>query len=395
MRQMNHGVELGIECLVDGERHRIRGRRVALLAHPASVNHDYIHALTLLRQAGAAVKVLFGPEHGFMGETQDMEPVAGIAVHSSGIPIRSLYGHTADTLAPTPGDLNGLDAVVVDLQDVGARYYTFIWTALLTLRACREAGVEMILTDRANPIGGDRVEGAPQEEGYLSFVGLKKVAVRHGMTIGELVAMAAEEEGIADVLTVIRMTGWQRHLFLDETDIGWVMPSPNMPTEETAMVYPGMCLVEGTECSEGRGTTRPFELVGGSGINGERLAKRLADYALPGVLFRPVSFIPGFQKHKDTRCSGVQLHVRARRKFLPFRTGVAVLLALKAEANEQFRWRHAPYEFVEEIPAIDLLTGSSVVRTMVEEGAPLEEIADTWADRERAFNEQRAPFLFY
>ena len=393
-RGTNH-VELGIERLVDAESIRVRDRRIGLLAHPASVDRCYGHALSLLRRAGAAVEVLFGPEHGFMGDAQDMEPVEGSRPHPSGIPLKSLYGHTVATLAPTPDDLIGLDALVVDLQDVGARYYTFVWTALLALRACAAAGIEMIVTDRPNPIGGDRVEGAPQAPGYLSFVGLKAVAVRHGMTIGEVIAMAAEAEGIADHLSVIRMTGWQRRFWVDDTDLPWVMPSPNMPTLDTATVYPGMCLVEGTRFSEGRGTTRPFELIGGPGVDGAALAHRMASYRLPGLRLRPAAFKPGFQKHTGAVCGGVQLHVHDRASYLPYRTGVAVLLALKAETAGTFEWRPDPYEFIDAIPAIDLLTGSAAVRTLIDAGASLDDLVATWSEGEKTFIEERRPFLFY
>ncbi len=388
-------VRLGIEQLVGNERRRIADRRVGLLAHPASVDHDLEHALDLLLRAGAKPTLLLGPEHGFMGEARDMEPVDGRALHPSGIPLKSLYGATEATLSPSPDDLRGLDALVVDLQDVGARYYTFVWTALLALRACRKAGIEMIVADRPNPLGGQIVEGAPQADGYLSFVGLKPVAVRHGMTVGELLSMAAAEEGLSAHLLVVKMAGWTRERLAFEVDAPWVMPSPNMPTPDTAIVYPGMCLVEGTEISEGRGTTRPFELVGAPKVDGVRLAARLSSHALPGVSFRPASFKPGFQKHKDETCGGVQLHVQDPRAFLPYRTGVAVLVALKAELGETFSWRHAPYEFVTDLPAIDLLTGSDAVRTMVDAGASLEDIATTWAEGEREFIEARRRFLLY
>ena len=389
------GTVLGIERLVGPEQERVSRRQVGLLAHPASVDHDFVHALDLLLRAGARVERLFGPEHGFMGEAQDMEAVERRSVHPSGIPLKSLYGADAATLAPSADDLAGLDALIVDLQDVGARYYTFVWTALLALRACREAGIEMVVTDRPNPIGGQRVEGAPQSDGYLSFVGLKPVAVRHGMTVGELLTMVAADEGLSAHLTVVKMTGWRRDRLITEIDAPWVMPSPNMPTPDTATVYPGMCLIEGTEVSEGRGTTRPFELVGAPGIDGIRLAARLDSCGLPGVFFRPVSFKPGFQKHKNRTCDGVQLHVRDPRIFLPYRTGVALLLALRMEAGDAFAWRHAPYEFVANIPAVDLLTGSDAVRTLVDQGAALDDIAATWEDGEKGFAAARREYLLY
>ncbi len=390
-------ITLGIEKLHRDKRwsSHIRGKRVGLVAHPASTTSDFGHALDVLVETGARVEVLFGPEHGFGGEAQDMEPVDGAAVGPRGLPLYSLYGTDEESLAPPEDKLAGLDVLVVDLFDVGARYYTFVWTAVLCLRICHRAGVELILTDRPNPLGGEVAEGALQDDGYLSFVGLFPVSNRHGLTVGEIVSLVAREEGIEESLTVIPMDGWERSMHYGETGLPWVMPSPNMPTLETALVYPGMCLIEGTWASEGRGTTRPFELVGAPGIDGVRLATRLEGMGLPGVCFRPASFKPGFQKHAHEICGGVQLHVVEPRTFLPYRTGVAVLLALKAEARESFEWRDQPYEFVTDRPAIDLLTGSSLVRHAVENEASLGDIAATWAAGEEAFREARREHFLY
>jgi uncharacterized protein YbbC (DUF1343 family) len=392
---MTQHVTLGIERLVSEGKKRVQKRRVGLLAHPASVNHDLVHTLTSLLECGAKVEMLFGPEHGFMGEAQDMEALDGRATHPSGIPLVSLYGSTLESLSPDAADLNGLDALVVDLMDVGSRYYTFVWTALLALRECATAKVEMILADRPNPLGGDAVEGAPQQPECLSFVGLKPIPNRHGLTVGEIVSTAAAEEGLSEYLTVIRMSGWDRRMWFCDTDLPWVPPSPNMPTLDTVSVYPGMCLIEGTKISEGRGTTRPFELVGAPCVDGLQLAARLMSFGLPGVRFRPVSFKPGFQKHKDKSCGGVQIHVTSRQEFLPYRTGVAVLVALKAEMKDRFQWRYAPYEFITDIPAIDLLTGAPEVRSMIDEGRDLDDIARTWAEGEKAFAECRRSHYLY
>jgi uncharacterized protein YbbC (DUF1343 family) len=253
----------------------------------------------------------------------------------------------------------------------------------------------MILTDRPNPLGGEAVEGAPQQDGFLSFVGLKPVSNRHGLTAGEIVSMAAEQEGTADVLNVVTMDGWRRSMLFRDTGLPWVMPSPNMPTFDTALVYPGLCLIEGTEVSEGRGTTKPFELFGGPGIDGRSMASRLSDLKLEGVRFRPVSFKPGFQKHAGRTCGGVQIHVTDVRAFAPYKTGVAVLLALKAEAGADFRWREKPYEFVTDRPAIDLLTGSPAVREGVEQGASLPDLEATWKKGEAEFRESRREFFLY
>jgi len=375
----------GLERLDRDSGRLVAGRRVGLVAHPASVTSELRHALDVVVGAGARVEVLFGPEHGFGGEAQDMEAVRGGASGPGGIPLYSLYGSDEASLSPPERIVASLDALVVDLADVGARYYTFVWTAALCLRVCHRAGVELILLDRPNPLGGERVEGAPQEPGFLSFVGLLPLANRHGLTPGEILGLAAEADGTADALTVVKMQGWERRMLHGETGLPWVLPSPNMPTWDTALVYPGGCLLEATWASEGRGTTRPFELIGAPGIDGRDLAGRLDRMDLPGVAFRPVAFKPMFHKHAGEACGGVQLHVTAPEAFLPYRTGVALLLALAGAAGDGFRWRDAPYEFVSDVPAVDLLTGSSAVRRGVEARADIEEIAATWAPGEAEF----------
>jgi uncharacterized protein YbbC (DUF1343 family) len=280
-------------------------------------------------------------------------------------------------------------------MDVGSRYYTFVWTAVLALRVCHRVGVELVLLDRPNPLGGEVVEGACQEPGYLSFVGLKPVANRHGLTAGEILTLAARDEGLEDALHVVKMRGWRRDMLFPDTGLPWVMPSPNMPTFDTALVYPGLCLLEGTWASEGRGTTRPFELFGAPGVSSHSLAERLNRMGLEGAVFRPAAFKPGFQKHAGKTVGGVQIHVTDPRTFRPYRTGVAALLALKAECGGDFEWRTHPYEFETERPAIDLLTGSTEIRTLVDAGASLDEAALTWRDGERAFSEYRRQFFLY
>jgi uncharacterized protein YbbC (DUF1343 family) len=385
----------GLERLQNDSKPVVEGRRVGLLAHPASVTHDLSHALDVLIAAGARVEILFGPEHGLGGEAQDMEAVPGGGTGPRGIPLHSLYGSDEASLSPPAGLIDGLDALVVDLADVGSRYYTFVWTAVLCLRACHRAGVELVLLDRPNPLGGDVVEGAPQQPGFLSFVGLLPLANRHGLTVGEVLRLAASIDGTADALTVVRMQGWQRSMTFVETGLPWVLPSPNMPTTDTALVYPGGCLLEATWASEGRGTTRPFELVGAPGIRGGELKAELGRMALPGVEFRPVVFRPLYQKHSEKTCGGVQLHVTDPDVFLPYRTGVALLLALKRIASGSFSWREAPYEFVSDIPAVDLLAGSPAVREGVESDAELDEIAATWAVGQQEFIQSKRDSHLY
>src|SRR5580698_7126893 len=262
----------------------LRAARVGLLAHPASVDRRLVHARSVLETLGAQVAVVFGPEHGYGGEAQDMIGVAH-GRDAFGTPIRSLYGSRFEDLSPTPEDLATIDVLVVDLQDVGSRYYTFVWTAVLAMRACAAAGVRMLVLDRPNPIGGDsaRIEGRRQQRPYCSFVGLEPVPVRHSLTLGEIVAWRAEVERVPpELVRVVGVAGMEREAHATRWDRPFVMPSPNMPTYETALVYPGGCLVEGTNLSDGRGTTRPFEITGAPWIDANRLSEELHKTKLPG-----------------------------------------------------------------------------------------------------------------
>jgi uncharacterized protein YbbC (DUF1343 family) len=389
-------VRVGLERVLDEEAGVLLGRRVGLICNPTSVDQDLRHAADLLQaRDGVQLAALFGPEHGVRGDAQDMIAVETGRDVRTGLPVHSLYGDRAESLEPTPACLRGLDAVVFDIQDVGSRYYTYVWTLALTMRACAAAGVEVVVLDRPNPLGGVAVEGGLVAEGYRSFVGLYPVPNRHGLTVGEIATLVNEEHGLGCRLRVVRMAGWRREMFFDETGLPWVLPSPNMPTLDTALVYPGMCLIEGTELSEGRGTTRPFELCGAPFIDGVRLAAALDEARLPGVLLRPTGFRPTFHKFAGTPCGGVQLHVTDRRSFRPYLTGVAVLRAVLELWPDEFAWRTRPYEFVGDRPAIDLLCGGPAVRKLLEAGAPLDAIAATWRDDEERFRTARAPYLLY
>lgn len=380
----------GLERLLDDDR-RLRGRRVGLLVNPTAVDAELRHAADLL--AGRLnVTALFGPEHGVRGDAQDMIDVAGGRDARTGLPVHSLYGHDVASLTPTAAMLDEIDVMVFDVQDIGSRYYTFVWTMVLAMRACAAAGKAFVVLDRPNPLGG-AWEGGAIAPGYDSFVGLVSCPNRHGLTAGEIARWRHAEEQLDLDLTVIELGGWSRTDGMD--GLPWVMPSPNMPTPDTALVYPGMCLVEGTELSEGRGTTRPFELAGGPGLDPYRLAEALTAEQLPGVRFRPVYFTPTFQKHARTTCGGVQLHVTNPAAFKPYLTGVGFLRAAWQVADGAAQWRRRAYEFVVDLPAIDLLAGSGLVRSLVEAGAPLAEIAATWADDEAAWGERRQPYLLY
>lgn len=348
----------------------VRGR-AGLIAHPASVDSGLRHARFVLRDAGVDLRALFGPEHGYGGEAQDMIGVAD-ARDPEGLPIHSLYGSTIAALSPRPEQLEGLDVLIVDLQDVGSRYYTYIWTAALALKAAAACGVRTVILDRPNPLGGARVEGAPQRPGHRSFVGLYDVSVRHGMTIGEIATMVRALEGIDErALEVVPMRGWSRAMVFDETELPWVLPSPNMPTLDTALVYPGGCLLEGTRLSEGRGLTRPFELWGAPGLDGRALAERVA---IEGAVLRPTTFQPTFHKHGGQVCGGVQVHVVDREAFSPYAAYLRLIAEAASLLGERFEWRPDPYEFVEDVPAIDLLTGGPEYREAVDARGSLDEV---------------------
>jgi uncharacterized protein YbbC (DUF1343 family) len=397
-------VQTGLDVLLEEGIGGLRGRRVGVLCHPASVSSRLVHTVDALAAANLQVTRLFGPEHGIRGEAQDMICVEGNRDPRTGIPVVSLYGGSFESLSPSEADLADVDVLLVDLQDVGSRYYTFIWTMALCLQSAARAGVSVVVLDRPNPIGGLAMEGGEVELWAESFVGLGSVPVRHGLTMGEVARLV--RAGIpwggdrfarpldCDV-QVVAMRGWKRGDFFDTTGLPWVLPSPNMPTVDTALAYPGICLLEGTNISEGRGTTRPFEILGAPFVDGYRLADRLAADKLPGVVFRPLSFRPTFHKFAGQVCGGVQLHVLDRLAFRPYLTGVAILLELRALAGEAFRWRTEKYEFVSDHPAIDLLTGGNAIRLGIEAGASLDELRASWQAAEDAFVDRRRACLVY
>ncbi len=395
-RAAGAGVVPGLEVLAARRFRLLAGRRVGLVCNPTAVTRTLVHAADLLHAApGVRLAALFGPEHGVRGDAQYMAAVGGDSDPRTGLPAHSLYGQTRDSLKPTREQLRGLDVLVFDVQDVGARYYTYQATMLLCMEAAAEAGLGFVVLDRPNPIGGVSVEGPRLRPGFESFCGLHDLAVRHGMTVGELALLFRAERGLELDLEVVPCRGWRRGASFRATGLPWVFPSPNMPTPETALVYPGMCLLEGTNLSEGRGTTRPFELFGAPWLDGARLAEDLAREALPGVLFRPASFVPTWDKHAGVRCHGVELHVTDPGRFLPFRTGLAAVLHARRHAPALFAWRTEPYEFVSGVLAFDLLCGSAREREGIEAGATLAELSRPIAPEERAFTRRRAPYLRY
>ncbi|MGE0786482.1 MAG: exo-beta-N-acetylmuramidase NamZ domain-containing protein [Sandaracinaceae bacterium] len=387
---MSPRVVTGLERVALGEV-RLEGR-VGLLAHPASVDVSLTHTSSVLRRSGVTLHALFGPEHGYGGEAQDMIAV-GEARDPSGAPIYSLYGSTEETLSPSPEQLSLIDTLVVDLADVGSRYYTYVWTAALALKAAARAGVRTVILDRPNPLGGAIVEGGVQRPGHRSFVGLYDVAVRHGMTLAEIVNMVAKLEGIdAAAFSLVTMRGWSRATRWEDTGLPWVHPSPNMPTLDTARVYPGGCLLEGTELSEGRGTTKPFEIWGAPGLDGRALAERVE---APGAILRPLTFTPSFHKHAGQIVGGVQVHVTDPDRFRSYETYLAMIAEAARQLGDRFRWRHAPYEFVAEIPAIDLLTGGPELREAIAGDRAIGDVIDAERAGAEAFARTREPWLLY
>ncbi len=385
-------VETGLEALVRRRGSLLRGRRFGLIAHQASVDSRHEHAATLLADLPRAHLVrLFAPEHGLWGAAQDHAPIAGARDPVTGLPVMSLYGQRR---APTPAMLRGLDALVVDLQDVGARYYTFVWTMALAMPVCARAGVRVIVLDRPNPLGG-AVEGNVPDPAFASFVGLYPLPARHGMTIGELAAYLNAEHRLGCDLTVVGMRGWRRSMQWEDTGLPWVAPSPNMPTPDTARVYPGGCLYEGTNLSEGRGTTRPFEWVGAPYLDAHAFAEDLNRRRLPGVHFRPARFAPTFHKWAGRLCGGIQIHVTDRRSFKPFLTGLGVVASARRLGRRQFRWRRPPYEFEHRRLPIDILCGTDMIRRAIQRGEPLMSLERRWQPARAAWLARRARWLTY
>jgi uncharacterized protein YbbC (DUF1343 family) len=385
-------VALGSDRLFDSGM--LSGRRVGVVANPASVDGSFRHVVD--RAAAApdmTLAAVFGPQHGFRANLQDnmIESPHARDVRRR-VPVYSLYSETRE---PTSEMLAGLDALVIDLQDVGARIYTFVYTMANCLRAAARHGVPVVVCDRPNPIGGVAVEGPMLVEGYESFVGLFPIPMRHGMTIGELARLFNERFGIGAQLEVVPLEGWRREMYWDETGLPFVMPSPNMPTLDTALVYPGGVLFEGTQVSEGRGTTRPFELLGAPWIDAEPSAARLNALEIEGAYFRPVVFEPTFHKHARQPCGGCQIHVTNRRSFRPVLAGVAVMGEFHRAAPDRFAWRQPPYEYVHDRMPIDILAGSDRLRQAIEADVPARDIADEWATGTEEFAALRKAYLLY
>jgi uncharacterized protein YbbC (DUF1343 family) len=382
---------LGSDVLFD--RDLIKGRTVGLVVNPASINARFEHAIDRAERAGVRVGAIFGPQHGVRSDVQENMIESGHARDARrAVPIYSLYSETRE---PTAAMLAGLDALIVDLQDVGTRIYTYIYTMANCLKAARTHGLPVIVCDRPNPIGGVDVEGPMLDAGFESFVGQFPIPMRHGMTIGELARLFNEHFGIGAKLEVVTMQGWARDAFFDDTGLPWVLPSPNIPTLDSAVVYPGTVLFEGTNVSEGRGTTRPFELVGAPWVDPEPFAAALNARGLAGVYFRPALFEPTFHKHAGQACGGCQIHVTDRRTFRPVEVGVALVEAFRQASPSRFAWREPPYEYEYTLKPIDILYGSSALREGLERGTGAETLTQAWGPAVEAFLDVREPFLLY
>jgi uncharacterized protein YbbC (DUF1343 family) len=388
------GTVLGVERLLRERQQLLAGARVGLICNQASVDHDLRHVADLFyERKDFKLTALFGPQHGIRGDVQDnmVETEHGVD-RATGLPVYSLYSETRD---PTEEMLKGLDVLVFDMQDVGCRIYTFIYTLANCMRAAKRYGKRVLVCDRPNPINGVDVEGNTLQTEFASFVGQFPIPTRHGMTVGELARMFNEHFGIDCELEVVPMEGWSRELWLDETDAPWVMPSPNMPTLDSATVFPGTVHVEGTQLSEGRGTTRPFELVGAPFIVAEEYASKLSGLGFAGLYFRACGFQPTFQKHAGVTCGGVQIHVTDRRKFEPVAVGIAVVKVAYDLYTEQFRWKEPPYEYVYDKNPFDVISGTDKLRKAIERGDSSEEISLYLSEGVEKFKKEREPYLLY
>lgn len=387
-------VKLGIERLLDGSSIAFDPERVGLICNQASVNRGYRHAADLMHHSkDISLRSLFGPQHGIRGDVQDnMVETSHGRDPVTGLPVYSLYSETRE---PTDEMLEDVDTLVFDLQDVGCRVYTFIYTMANAMRACARLGKRFVVCDRPNPVGGTAIEGDLLREGHESFVGQFPIPMRHGMTAGELALLFNDQFGIGCELSVVEMEGWERELYYDQTRCSWVMPSPNMPTVDTAVVFPGTVYFEGTDVSEGRGTTRPFEQIGAPYIDPDVFASEMNALGLRGVYFRPTVFLPTFQKHAGKPCGGVFLHVTDRAVFRPVKTGIALTAKIIELYPEEFLWKDPPYEYVFDRRPFDVIAGNTELRNALETGLDSEAISEAWRSDEESFKEMRQTYLLY
>jgi uncharacterized protein YbbC (DUF1343 family) len=384
----------------------LRGKRIGVVCNPSSLVRvaqpqlSRRHLVDVMVEQGLEIVRLFGPEHGLWSTAQDLIAVEGGQDPVFDREVTTLYGRSFDTLTLQPQALDGLDALVFDVQDVGSRYYTYFATLCMALDTCARRGVEVVVLDRPNPLGGEAIEGGYLAEKYRSFVGWLDLPQRHGLTIGEIARLYVAEAGLPVRLQVIPCSGWDAGLYLDEQDFAglgscWYAPSPNMPSVQTAVVYPGGCLIEGTLLSEGRGTTRPFELVGAPYLDARRYAQAIEQRQVPGLVVRPMRYEPTFQKFAGQVCGGVAVEVSDRRSFAAVRAGLALIDAAIELAPDAFKWRTEVYEFVSDRLAIDLLMGGTRAREVLEARGSLDAATSDFASAEADFAARARPILLY
>jgi uncharacterized protein YbbC (DUF1343 family) len=385
----------GLEVFLD-DIGGVADARLGICCNHTAVTRDLVHILPAVQRAGLKVDRMFAPEHGVDALAQDMITVAD---EGDRLRVVSLYGDSEASLRPAPELLSDLDVILFDIQDIGARYYTYQATLGFIMEVAATTGTKVVVLDRPNPIDGVSIEGNIVQPGFESFVSAYPLAVRHGMTMGELAQFFRDDQGIDCDLEVVRCEGWERDQWLDETDLPWVFPSPNMPTLESAGIYPGMCLIEATNLSEGRGTTRPFHLVGAPWMDRTTFAdfctKGAQEADLRGIQFRPASFEPRFQKHAGVACHGIEVFVSDRNAMEPYLLGLVVLEAALRAAPDDFAWRTETYEFIDDPIAIDLLTGSAEVRVGLESRMRPRELQSGWSTQQEEWLERRALSLLY
>lgn len=396
---MTQKVLLGIDRFAMNPRSFVGSERIALLCHAASVDQHYRHLTQIASEAQLNVVRCFGPEHGIWADAQDMEAVDREEVEpTTGAPVISLYGHTVEQLTPPADAFKDVDTLVIDLQDIGSRYYTYIYTACLCAKICAQTDTRVLILDRPNPLGGIEVEGRYTHEDYLSFVGLWPLPTRHGLTLAEVVLLLNSRERWGALINVIQVEGWSRDKLLIETNQRWVIPSPNMPSFNAMLVYPGMCLIEGTELSEARGTTKPFEWVGAGYIDPFSWCDGMNQLGLEGVHFRPMYFKPTFHKWAHQTIGGAQLQVTNPHRLQPFRVGLHLLGETMRRYPDSLQWRERAYEYVTDRLAIDLLFGDSEARELIDGEASFAELDDYWRRCQQngaRFHEEREPHLLY
>ena len=382
-------VRPGLEVFLEQRMDLVRGLRVGLVTNHSAVTREFTHAVDALMNAGVRLTAVFGPEHGVRGDTADGQEIPSSVDIRTGIPVYSLYGQIKK---PTPEMLSNIDVLLYDIQDVGCRFYTYTYTMSYSMQSCGQNGKRFVVLDRPNPVSGKTVEGNILDTEYSSFVGLHPIPIRHGMTAGEMATLLNAELCFNADLEIVECQGWKRSMWFDETNLPWIVPSPNMPTLDAALLYGGLCMIEGTNVSEGRGTTKPFEMVGAPWTDGYVIAEQLNSLNLPGVYFRPVFFTPCTSKHQQQKCSGIQVHVLDRDVVKAVDVGLHVIKTFHDLYPEDFQFR-PPGTSGKHF--FDLLAGTNEIRIAIEEGVSVDDIVETWRKELQDFIRVRQKYLIY